>query len=85
MGLTACYTSNDPNQPSSFQANHHLQEYKDAVADFKKVLEIDVNNKAAKNQLALTQKEIKKSRQKEKQTYGGMFQKFAEMDEKVSV
>eukprot|EP00918_Siedleckia_nematoides_P001448 GHVU01003437.1.p1 GENE.GHVU01003437.1~~GHVU01003437.1.p1 ORF type:complete len:480 (-),score=102.21 GHVU01003437.1:934-2373(-) len=65
-------------------AKYNLQDYREAIEDFKKAVELDPNNKAAKTQITLTQKEIKKMADKEKQLYGGMFQKFAEMDEKLA-
>lgn len=66
------------------QANLNLQNFDEAVQDFKAVLELDPENKAAKNQLAITTHKIKQIHNREKQTYAGMFQKFAEIDAKVS-
>jgi FKBP-type peptidyl-prolyl cis-trans isomerase len=63
-------------------ANLNLQNYEEAIADFKSVLEIDPDNKAAKNQIAIAGHKIKQIRLKEKQTYAGMFQKFAAIDAK---
>jgi len=67
-----------------WQANLNLQNFDEAVRDFKAVLDIDPDNKAAKNQLAITTHKIKQIHNREKQTYAGMFQKFAEIDAKVS-
>jgi len=61
-----------------------LQNFDEAVLDFKAVLELDPDNKAAKNQLAITNHKIKQIHNREKQTYAGMFQKFAEIDARVS-
>ena len=66
------------------QAHFSLQDYDEAVADFKTVLEIEPNNKAAKNQLVLCQQKLKQIKENEKRKYAGMFQKFAEMDDKVT-
>jgi len=65
------------------KANLNLQNFDEAVRDFKAVLEIDPDNKAAKNQLAITNHKVKQIHNREKQTYAGMFQKFAEIDTKV--
>jgi len=67
-----------------WKANLNLQNFDEAVQDFKAVLHIDPDNKAAKNQLAITTHKIKQIHNREKQTYAGMFQKFAEIDAKVS-
>lgn len=63
-------------------ANLNLQNFDEAVQDFKAVLDVDPENKAAKNQLAITIHKIKQIHNREKQTYAGMFQKFAEIDAK---
>jgi len=61
-----------------------MQNFDEALQDFRAVLEVDADNKAAKNQLAITSHKIKQIHNREKQTYAGMFQKFAEIDAKVS-
>lgn len=63
-------------------ANLNLQNFDEAMRDFTAVLDIDPDNKAAKNQLAITTHKIKQIHNREKQTYAGMFQKFAEIDAK---
>lgn len=63
-------------------ANLNLHNYEDAVADFKVVLELDPQNKAAKNQMAIASHKIKEIRDKEKKTYAGMFDRFASADAK---
>lgn len=68
-----------------WKANLNLQNFDEAMRDFKAVLDIDPDNKAAKNQLAITTHKIKQIHNREKQTYAGMFQKFAEIDAKVCV
>lgn len=61
----------------------NLHNYEDAVADFKAVVELDPQNKAAKNQMAIASHKIKQIRDKEKKTYAGMFDRFASADAKV--
>lgn len=63
-------------------ANLNLQNFDEALRDFKAVLEVDPDNKAAKNQLVMTTHKIKQIHNREKQMYAGMFQKFAEIDAK---
>jgi len=60
-----------------------LQNFDEAMADFNAVLDLDPENKAAKNQLIITSHRIKQIHNRERQTYAGMFQKFAEIDAKV--
>ena len=60
-----------------------MQNFKEAVDGFSKLLEIDPNNKAAKNQRIICLHKIKQQHEKEKKTYQGMFAKFAEADSKV--
>ena len=69
----------------AWQANLNLQNFDEALRDFKAVLEVDPDNKAAKNQLVMTTHKIKQIHNREKQMYAGMFQKFAEIDAKVNV
>jgi len=66
-----------------WQANLNLQNFDEAVRDFKAVLDVDPDNKAAKNQLVITNHKVKQIHNREKQVYAGMFQKFAEIDAKV--
>ena len=61
----------------------NLKEYEDAIADFKSVLSVDGDNKAAKNQIIIGNKRIKEERDKERNTYAGMFTKFVDRDQKV--
>ena len=62
-----------------------MKEQDEAIVDFKKVLELDPNNKAAKNQLTIALHQIKVERERSKALYGGMFDKFAAIDAKVSI
>ena len=56
--------------------------YFSAKQDFVKVLELDPENKAAKNKVTLCQHQIKAQRDKEKRTFANMFDRFAEIDAK---
>lgn len=47
-----------------------------------KVLELDADNKAAKNKVAMCVRNIKANKQKEKKTFANMFDKFAKIDAK---
>jgi len=60
-----------------------LQNFDEALRDFKAVLDVDPDNKAARNQLVITTHKVKQIHNREKQTYAGMFDKFAEIDAKV--
>lgn len=55
-----------------------------ASKDFKKCLEVDPNNNAAKSQLLICVKELKEQLQREKKVYANMFDKFAKMDTQVN-
>jgi FKBP-type peptidyl-prolyl cis-trans isomerase len=61
-------------------ANEGLQEYELAIADFKAVLDIDRENRAAKQQLTVTCNRIKEQHEKERQTYAGMFDKLVKVN-----
>merc|ERR1719187_1049884 len=58
----------------------NVQDFEDAINDFQKMLEIEVNNKAAQNQIQVCHHKIKLNKSKEKQRYAGMFDKFAKVD-----
>nr|XP_054761967.1 peptidyl-prolyl cis-trans isomerase FKBP4-like [Lytechinus pictus] len=62
------------------QAYIHLSEFDKAKLDFLKVLEIEPENKAAKNQLTVSNQKLKQHHEKEKKIYGNMFQRFADQD-----
>ena len=47
--------------------------YFSAKLDFTKVLELDPENKAAKNKVAICQHQMKSQRDKEKRTFANMF------------
>ena len=54
-----------------------LNEHDLAVRDFEKVLELDADNKAAKNKVAMCVRKIKANKQKEKKTFANMFDKVS--------
>ena len=54
-----------------------------AEKDFQICLDLEHNNKAAKLQLQRCGLQIKANKQKEKQLYSGMFDKFARQDRAV--
>uniref|UniRef100_A0A0P4WFD0 peptidylprolyl isomerase n=1 Tax=Scylla olivacea TaxID=85551 RepID=A0A0P4WFD0_SCYOL len=51
-----------------------------AQKDFQSCLNLEQNNKAAKQQLMICAQKIKADKLREKQIYGGMFEKFAKQD-----
>jgi len=65
------------------QAEMNMNNYDGAISDFKRVLEIDPNNKAAKNQITVTNQKIRQEKEREKKLYAGMFEKLAQKDAKV--
>lgn len=54
-----------------------------AQKDFQSCLNLEQNNKAAKQQLMICAQKIKADKMREKQIYGGMFEKFAKQDMEV--
>lgn len=62
------------------EANIQLNDLDAAIEDFKDCLEIDPENKAAKNKIVQCKQLIKNKRDKEKKTYAKMFDRFAEAD-----
>lgn len=76
--------SMDPNNEKGLfrrgQAYYSIKEFEKAKADFERVLKHDPQNTAAKHQLAQCMAAIKAHHEKEKQTYKGMFTKFAHQD-----
>ncbi|XP_023652332.1 peptidyl-prolyl cis-trans isomerase FKBP4 [Paramormyrops kingsleyae] len=59
-----------------------MKEFEQARDDFQKVLQLYPNNKAAKTQVAICQRQLKEQHEKDKRLYANMFQKFAERDAK---
>lgn len=62
-----------------FQANHGLQNFEDAMKDFRSVLNIDPDNRTARFQLSISERMLWDVRQKEKKTYRAMFKKLSEV------
>lgn len=62
------------------QANLNMGDAVQAQKDFQACLDRDEMNKAAKQQLQICATRIKEDKLKEKQLYGGMFDKFARQD-----
>lgn len=54
-----------------------LQDFDEAHEAFQKVLVIEPNNKAARNQLVQTRNKLKILRDREKKRYANMFEKLA--------
>jgi FK506-binding protein 4/5 len=67
------------------QAYFGQKDYDLAKNDFNAVLQLDPNNKAAKNQLLSCINAIKAQLEKEKSTYRNMFDIFAKQDREVRV
>ncbi|XP_022105705.1 peptidyl-prolyl cis-trans isomerase FKBP4-like [Acanthaster planci] len=65
------------------QANLAMSDPILAKKDFNRVVELDPENKAAKNQVTICLHQIKQAAQKEKRLYSNMFEKFAEQDRKA--
>lgn len=65
-------------------ANFALKELTDAQSDFEKVLSLEESNAAAAVELARTQRAIREHRNREKQVFAGMFDKFAKHDENLA-
>ncbi|XP_063399593.1 peptidyl-prolyl cis-trans isomerase FKBP4-like isoform X2 [Mytilus trossulus] len=61
-------------------AYFQVHDHESAKADYEKVLELEPENKAAKNQIVICEQKLKQFREKEKHIYAGMFNKFAERD-----
>ena len=62
-----------------------MQDYEAALVDFRAVLVVDPNNKAAKNQVVMTAQKIKKQNDSEKKLYSNIFKQMGQADSKVSV
>lgn len=62
------------------QAHLNLGDPALAQKDFQSCLNLEQNNKAAKQQLMVCVQKIKAEKLREKQIYGGMFEKFARQD-----
>lgn len=67
------------------QCNLATNEYKEALLDFQKVLELETTNKAAQNQIQICKLKIKEANDKEKKIYANMFTKLAAADKEVDI
>ncbi|GBP52482.1 Xylulose kinase [Eumeta japonica] len=65
------------------QALLGLGEAELAMKDFQNVLNVEPNNKAAANQIIICRNNIAKQKQREKQLYANMFDKFAKHDSEM--
>lgn len=64
------------------EAHLALNDCESAKMDFEQSLELEPDNKAAKNKVVICQSRIKAQKEKEKKTFANMFDKFAEIDKK---
>lgn len=75
----------DPNNVKAYfrrgQAQLNMGDPILAQKDFQSCLDLEQNNKAAKQQLMICVQKIKADKMREKQIYGGMFEKFAKQDQ----
>lgn len=58
-------------------------EFSLALVDFRKVLQVNSFNRAARSQIAICQRKIQEHHERDKKIYANMFQRFAEHDAKV--
>lgn len=58
-------------------------EFSLALVDFRKVLQVNSFNRAARSQIAICQRKIHEHHERDKKIYANMFQRFAEHDDKV--
>ncbi|KAI0211564.1 Peptidyl-prolyl cis-trans isomerase FKBP4 [Lamellibrachia satsuma] len=63
-------------------ARLNLKEFEEALNDFRAVLVVDPNNKAAKNQVVLTTQKIKKQHDTEKKLYSNLFRQMIQTESK---
>lgn len=74
----------DPNNVKALyrrgQAHLTLGEVDKALVDFEHVHQLDPENKAAQNQIAVCKQKIKQYHQEEKARYKNMFSRFAAAD-----
>ena len=60
------------------QARQLLQDYNEAIEDFKEVLKIEPTNKAAQKEIIQTRNKLKAYHDKEKKKYAKMFEMLAD-------
>jgi len=63
------------------QALEELVEWEASMNDFKKVEELDPDNKEVKRAITQVKKKMAEQNKKDRNIYGGMFQKFADQDQ----
>lgn len=59
-----------------------MNEFESAKGDFEKVLEVNPQNKAARQQISVCQRKAKEHNERDRRVYANMFKKFAEQDAK---
>jgi FK506-binding protein 4/5 len=59
-----------------------LKDFNLAINDFQTVIELDPDNKAARNKVAYCLQEIKAQKNRDKKVFANMFDKFAKIDAK---
>jgi len=59
-----------------------MNDYEAAKTDFEKTVELDQDNKAAKNKVSICLQKVKAQKAKEKKTFANMFDKFAAIDKR---
>ena len=64
------------------EAHFQLKDYELAMNDFQNVLDMDQDNKAARNKVAICLQEIKAQKNRDKRIFANMFDKFARIDAK---
>lgn len=64
------------------EAHFQLKDYELAMNDFQNVLDLDQDNKAARNKVAICLQEIKAQKNRDKRIFANMFDKFARIDAK---
>lgn len=62
------------------QCSLAINEFKEALDDFEKVIELEPTNKAAINQIQICKQQIKEANDKEKKVYANMFKKLSASD-----
>ncbi|XP_054744105.1 FK506-binding protein 59 isoform X1 [Anastrepha obliqua] len=62
------------------QCNLAINEFKEALDDFEKVIELEPTNKAAINQIQICRQRIKEANDKERKIYANMFKKLSAAD-----
>lgn len=64
------------------QAHLFLQDYDEAMSEFREVINVEPGNKAAQKQVEVCKNKQKSQRDREKKLYSTMFQMMTQEDEK---